>query len=447
MDAGDFELDVKTVRKTYLVTYSQADLSLFPSRESFANCVVEAFSYREERVRVVDWVCSMEEHNDGGKHYHLAIKLSDNKRWKPAKLHIMKNHGIVVNFSDRDDNYYTAYKYVVKEDKEALHSPNHTNLADCRSPRTKRGTQTIRKSKSKKRANASEGRAAVPKKRRLSNLAVSEIILKNDILNETQLLAHANEQKENGKIDLAEWVLAKPSKGRNELISSTWNMKGAAKTLERQSIPRMEIIRQNVKKDCVPGCSGLWLKSAKEVLRNNKVHSYVFADAVRLLLEKGRGKYRNILIVGPANCGKTFLLEPLKQTFSTFLNPATTTYAWLGVENAEIILMNDFRWSRELIAWNYLLLLLEGQGLHFPAPKSQYAHDIFLDRDTPIFATSKSRVEFAGKYNASDPRETEMMEARWRTFQLTYQIPEGEQKSIVPCARCFAELVLLGSDI
>ena len=68
----------------------------------------------------------------------------------------------------------------------------------------------------------------------------------------------------------------------------------------------------------------------------------MFADAVRSLLDKGRGKYRNIMIVGPANCGKKFLLEPLKPIFSTFSNPATTTFAWLGIEDAEVILLNDF---------------------------------------------------------------------------------------------------------
>ena len=108
----------------------------------------------------------------------------------------------------------------------------------------------------------------------------------------------------------------------------------------------------------------------------------MFADAVRSLLDKGCGKYRNIIIVGPANCGKTFLLEPLRIIFSTFSNPATTTYSWLGVEDAEIILLNDFRWSSELITWKDLLLLPEGQGLHFPAPKSQYAHTTFTSKET-----------------------------------------------------------------
>ena len=45
---------------------------------------------------------------------------------------------------------------------------------------------------------------------------------------------------------------------------------------------------------------------------------YVFAGAVRELLIKGRGKYLNAMIVGPTNCGKTFLLDPLNVIYDTF---------------------------------------------------------------------------------------------------------------------------------
>ena len=36
-------------------------------------------------------------------------------------------------------------------------------------------------------------------------------------------------------------------------------------------------------------------------------------------LEKGKGKYRNIMIIGPANWAKTFPLKPLSVTLQHFL--------------------------------------------------------------------------------------------------------------------------------
>ena len=46
--AGDINLNIKVAqenktRRVHLITYSQVDRSLFPTRESFCNVVVEAF--------------------------------------------------------------------------------------------------------------------------------------------------------------------------------------------------------------------------------------------------------------------------------------------------------------------------------------------------------------------------------------------------------------------
>ena len=153
------------------------------------------------------------------------------------------------------------------------------------------------------------------------------------------------------------------------------------------------------------------------------------------------------MIVGPADCGKKFILNPLNELLLTFTNPATTSYAWVGSENAEVIFLNYFRWSPEILAWKDLLLLLEGQTLHLPTPKTHFAKDIIFERDTPIFARNKEPVVFMGKRGCIDDRETEMMTARWKVFTFSHQIPQSSQKEM-PCGkRCFAELLMLGSDI
>ena len=111
----------------------------------------------------------------------------------------------------------------------------------------------------------------------------------------------------------------------------------------------------------------------KEILRNNKINAYVFAEAIRTLLELGRGKNRNILLVGPANCGKTFLLNPFTEIYDTFLNPSSSKYAFVGAESKELMFLNDLRWSQETIPWQEFLNLLEGQSVHLAAPKTHDA--------------------------------------------------------------------------
>ena len=199
-------------------------------------------------------------------------------------------------------------------------------------------------------------------------------------------------------------------------------------------------------KECTTGCNKDWLKCALEVLKQNNQHPYVYAAAIRDLLINGRGKFRNIMIIGPANCGKTFMLKPLELIY-VFSNPANDKYAWVGADTAEIMVLQDFRWCRDSIPWKDLLLLLEGETVKLPAPKNQFSTDVVIKKDIPIFATSKSRITYTGKFNSTDDRETEMMSVRLKYIEFTHQITENEQKQVAPFARCFAELTFLGETL
>ncbi len=218
-----------------------------------------------------------------------------------------------------------------------------------------------------------------PREGKLSNLEVAEFIVEHEIKSETELLAVANGQSEEGKKDLADFVLSRNSKGLHDLIEQTWKMKTASATLQRKKASRIDLIWNAADGECSLSCDGKWLECAQEVLVNNKVHPILFAAAVRELLLLGRGKYRNVMIVGPTNCGKTFLLRPLELIFKIFSNPAADRYAWVGAEHAEIIFLNDLRWSKELIEWKSFLLLLEGDRVNLPAPSA------------PTFASVKIR--------------------------------------------------------
>ena len=252
----------------------------------------------------------------------------------------------------------------------------------------------------------------------------------------------ANEQKSAGKKDLASFCLNRSPKALQDLIANTWKMESASDELMKQNTPRIHTIYDCVSQQCAPECEGVWLQCAREVLQNNGVQPSEFGKAVRDLLNNGRGKYRNIFICGPTNCGKTFLLRPLQLIFKTFSNPARDKYAFVGAVDSDIIFLNDFRWDREMISWADLLLLLEGQPVHFATPKNHFKEDACLLRDTPIFATGKSPKTYRGPYNARDEFEDEMMASRWKLFTFKHQIPVNEQKDLPVCPKCFATLVL-----
>ena len=443
-------------RYVYLITYSQADLTKFPTRASFANVVKEAFIESGDNNRVLQWCCCVENHETTGKHYHVAIKLEKKQRWVNVKRILANRHSISVHFSSAHHNSYSAWRYVTKEDEFYEQSDGHPDLSNGNVPRTDvasssrcnmaRNTRPENQRELENDVSAEEECDDDRPKRRQKGLKafdVCEIIQNKHIKNETELLALAQEQKNEGKSDLAAYIVSRTPRAIADLLKTTWDMHNAKEKLDRSTKSRLELLHEAAVRECADRCNGEWFHTAVELLRKNDIDANAFGQAVYELLREGRGKYRNLLLVGPANCGKTFLFNPVNDIFHTFSNPATGTFAWVGAEKAECIFLNDFRWSDKLIPWHDFLLMLEGQPVHLPAPKT-HAEDLCFDRDTPIFCTTKHQLMYV-KGGAFDARETEMMSVRWKTFALNYQIPIDEQRDIPSCPRCFAKLVLINT--
>lgn len=451
-------------RRTYLLTYSQADLERFPTRETFSRCVLEAFDEGKSSKKITEWACSMENHADNvSKHYHMAVKLSGTRRWNPIKSFLYKQHKISVHFSAKPVGYVAAYRYVCKDKliTEVLHSEGHSDMEVIGSPKTKKAMCKSFSNARKRNSTASStgtteetlsgssALAPTAKVKRLTNTDVSRFLVKHNISKESELMKFALQRSANGECDLERFILNKTPKALVDLIATTWKMQSAPQTVEREGSSRIDIIKKHSKQECVNNCAGIWLESAREVLRKNNINVFVFASALRQSFMKGRQKNTNVLLIGPTNCGKSFLLNPIEIIFTTFINPATGRYAWVGIDECEVAYLNDFRWSAEIIAWSDFLLLLEGQTIHLPRPKNMYATDMCIDRSNtiPFFATSKGPIEYMGRYNICDERETEMMSSRWLTFPFSYQIPNSEVKNIEPCPACFSKLVFLGSEM
>ena len=118
-----------------------------------------------------------------------------------------------VHFSDKYYNYYTAFKYINKNDENVYTSQGHPNLKEIGMP------QTIIKIQKRKqnREQQNEQNSKNKKTCRLSNWDVSEFMAENNIKNETELFAIADEQKKTGKKDLVNSVLSCSMKALSDL--------------------------------------------------------------------------------------------------------------------------------------------------------------------------------------------------------------------------------------
>ena len=155
-----------------------------------------------------------------------------------------------------------------------------------------------------------------------------------------------------------------------------------------------------------------------QILVNNDIGIESFLSAIYNALRYGRGKYRNVYIYGPPNCGKTFLLSP-----------AAGMFAWLGIEKAEVVWLNDLRWKPTLIPWCELLQVLEGDIVHFSAPKNLMSQNVVLDKDTPFFATIDAPLALitGGTLNRINTEMTEGQMAHIAIAQANTQKPAGDK--------------------
>ena len=101
-----------------------------------------------------------------------------------------------MNFSDHP-GYYSAYRYVTKEDKDVLRSPNHpTSVVE---PRTASAI----------RARAGKGRK---KGKCMSNTEVANIVLQQKIHGRLELLALAKSRTQHGDSRLYDFVINRSQK-------------------------------------------------------------------------------------------------------------------------------------------------------------------------------------------------------------------------------------------
>ena len=173
----------------------------------------------------------MEEHADGGKHYHLAILFSGSPRWLAIKNAVQQAHGISLHFSSQQISYITAYWYILKNKQltDVLHSMDHPKLGNISQNKTKTAMNSNRsESKSKKRTSAeiNEGQGAESRPNKiLSNIDITNFLVENNIKKKKKLYSVAKDKAAADEPDLYSFIVSKNPKSVSDLIDNLGNRK------------------------------------------------------------------------------------------------------------------------------------------------------------------------------------------------------------------------------
>lgn len=444
------ELIENTARRVYLLTLDHVDESRFPTRKSFGQAAALSFG---NGSKVSYFAVAKEKHKvTEGNHYHCAIHLKEPLRWWKSKKFFQTEFGVSVHYGEAPDEgkYIAAYRYITKEDEEVF-------IGHCtvKHPDFAMIGESIAGSRKRK---SSDGGTGGVKAQRMKKLDVADYIRRNGIKTAEALMAAGEERRVEGDRALANFTLNLNKKARAELVEDAWSMHHAIENEARLALPRMTSLTRAFEGECAEGCNESWYNLALDVLQRSKINRYEYSAAVYKLFEEGRGKHRNIMLAGPSDCAKTFLLDPLEVIMpDLFASPAASTFSWLNVERAPAIFLNDFRWKDPkkggVVDWDALLRLCDGSECNLPAPMNHFAKHIKIPKsnDVPIFATGPHPIRY-WKNDPDEPQtdrhkdENEMMNRRWKVFSFRYQFKEEEKKSVPACGHCFAKLAFLSQE-
>ena len=157
------------------------------------------------------------------------------------------------------------------------------------------------------------------------------------------------------------------------------------------------------------------------------------------------------MLRGPTNCGKTFLLKPVCSLFpNVFMNPASSTFDWMGVKKSNSLSLNDLRWALRGIQgvninWQVFLNFSEGQTVSLPTPMNTKSSSIKVIKLMPIFPTTIGEVRcwektFSEAQTPCHIGGNFMMEQWWKSVRFSYRISQKEKKTFQIIKSAFQNL-------
>ncbi len=164
--------------------------------------------------------------------------------------------------------------------------------------------------------------------------------------------------------------------------------------------------------------------------------------AVLIALQQGRGKGRNVFIIGETNRAKSFVLKPLASLlFRTYARPDSGSHQLADIAGSELIWLNDYSFEPSWLSWSQLKCFLEGEPLKVAVPKTVGPNYTF-DSDAPVLGTGPGPVQHPSSHS-----ETEQMNSRIKYFTFRHWFDPALNPEILACKHCCAVWFLMAQHL
>ena len=431
-------------------------------KDSFENPLVVASAAGRPRASddplVLLVVVAKELHADGTTHFHAAVKLSKQMRFKMAKLTLEKRHDLPSHWSRTHTQLWSALRYLdVATPKKPIVDTEPAqwtldgrvlDLTELSQEPFMAKTWRLRREKAEAKAIVEDTPA--PNFNKLDFIA---LVLSKHLHTKASLLAHVQDyaspatklfvskhQRRLGEYieDAQEWAEAKAAAGFEKM--SDWEVLckagGAACPHAPGECPYARAVDEIFRVNAATLCQRKLARNLKEIV------------------QKGPSKTCRVpMLVGPSNTGKSTVLYPFDDLVGpkqVFHKPALgSSFALRNiVQKKRVISWDDYRpveyaQEKTVPVAAYLSLFI---GKHTEVQVSQSFHDGNLDvqwnRGVAFTAKEEGLWTPTPKVSPEDIRHL-----RNRVEEYPFRSIVPELKEVVPCSPCMARWILKFSDL
>ena len=221
-------------------------------------------------------------------------------------------------------------------------------------------------------------------------------------------------------------------------VTFAWSLHGAPRQQEMQEQTAWGMVVQAAALPCE--CGGVWIPRTEELLRwhceafpphfpqEERPTSDMVRAAIARALKVGCQKHTNVFFYGPNTSGKSHILKPLIEIFADlcFVRPAGKgNFPLEELFGAKAGVLQDVRATTFKLAWDDLLVWLEGEKFIVPLPRNRHEKDRLYCERAPIFISTATKFcmpeSEAKRLQVDSYEQNRMMDARFCPFFFPIQ--------------------------
>ena len=440
------------------------------SRQEVADCVRLAFDnpvyppgtggQRRSKADglVQKLVVFQEEHSDGSKHFHVAVKLNRTRKWTTAKYTLRERDHLACHFSSNHTQFWSAvrYGYIPTLSKPVVDAHPVSWSADggwqaldlfAESQRPWNAAIWKRRHEEAERATASEG--GKQKKPRFNKLDLTALIMSQGLTTQAAVMEYV---QDHGTEQMQLFVHQRQRYLKDFVAEAMqWGEARQQAAAERQS--EWSTLCATADKDCPHGhaCSYNHAAAAFFAANSMSLSRVELAVALRNILVTGPAKTTRVpMIVGPTNSGKSTLVLPFDELYGfahVFHKPALgSSFALRNLlKEKKFLFWDDFRpveYGQRTVPVTTFLSLFQGQP--FEVQMSQAFNDGNTDFEWHRGCVLTGKAKDLWKpLPGVDEEDIKHMKSRLLIFTCTETI--SALRAASPCAICLSKWIRDGA--